>query len=999
MELQTLSRWEWGAIVASVFAIAAATPRVAEAACAKSDPTFEFELPGGNPEATFVAAHQQAHVDIGYESAADLSGIQLRPVSGRLTLCDALNRMFAGTGLAYELTGPHSIRVHRIGPGAVGGLPASQDVRRSEGSGTAALEPARDAEVASSTAVSEVVITGSFIRGVQDVSSPLIVLRDNQLKQTPYATVEDAIRTLPLTSRAGPNEQYDPTGSGGNFNRGESINLRGLGAGATLVLVDGHRQPSSGYYGDFVDVSNIPWSVVERIEVLPDGASALYGSDAIAGVVNVVLRNDFQGAETQAKVGIARDGAQETLLSQMVGTHWEGGKVLLAYQFDHRSALDAADRSYSASDDKRPFGGTDLRSIWSNPGNILDPATGLPIAAIPAGQSGNPLSASQLVYGSSNLQNRLTGVQLLPDRRTHSVYWTASEKATDWMELFAEARFAQREIWQVFPAADFALEVPPSNPFLIGKQNPQQPVLVGYSFLDDFGPRASSGRTRNYGGSFGASFTLSDSWKATLTSTYARETLHWMDGGEFNYDALNAALANPDPAYAFNPFGDGSHTNPMTLNAIQTAEYIDSTSGVVDTSLVGDGRVLSLPAGDAKLAIGAAYRREGLTHTLPASGRFDRTVSSIFAQIAVPLAGPADSRGPPRLSLSLAARGEYYSDFGATKDPRVGLQWAPSQQLKMRASWGTSFRAPKLVDLYDTSQDAVAVIPVADSHVPQGHSFVVLEQGVNNPNLREERASTWTVGIDLVPRPVPGFSASLTYYSIDYKNQVFQPAPPLTLEGILSDPQWAPLVTRNPSEAELASLCNSPKFLGPSCAVSPPSVIIDARPLNLSRTRMRGIDAQFAQVLDLRYGELAMRLDAAYVLQMDLDVTGTGPDANLLNTVGYPLSHRLRATIDWALRGANRPGLGASVALDYSGGYRDTSAVPTMRVRSYAGVDASLRYRTASGSGLWDDSEVVLTVANVFNRDPPFANVEIGYDTANSQPLGRVLGVYVRKAW
>src|SRR5262249_1178950 len=140
---------------------------------------------------------------------------------------------------------------------------------------------------------------------------------------TPYATVQDAVRALTFTSRAGPGEVFNPAGTAGNFNRGESLNLRGLGAGATLVLVDGRRQPVAGYYGDFFDVSNIPWSAVDHIDVLPDGASALYGADAVAGVVNIIMRDKLDGAETEGRFGSAADGAAERLFAQLVGTHWD----------------------------------------------------------------------------------------------------------------------------------------------------------------------------------------------------------------------------------------------------------------------------------------------------------------------------------------------------------------------------------------------------------------------------------------------------------------------------------------------------------------------------------------------------------------------------------------------------------------------------------------------------------------------------------------------------
>jgi outer membrane receptor for ferrienterochelin and colicin len=175
-----------------------------------------------------------------------------------------------------------------------------------------------------------VVVTGSLIRGVLDMMAPLMMVSHREMTQTGYASVQDALQALPLTSLAGPREDL---GVNGNYNRGAGINLRGLGVGATLVLVNGHRQPAAGLDGEFVDVSNIPWSAVDRIEVLPSGASALYGSDAIAGVVNIIMRENLQGADTQVRLAESPGGADQRLVSQLLGTHWGTGKALLAYEY------------------------------------------------------------------------------------------------------------------------------------------------------------------------------------------------------------------------------------------------------------------------------------------------------------------------------------------------------------------------------------------------------------------------------------------------------------------------------------------------------------------------------------------------------------------------------------------------------------------------------------------------------------------------------------------
>ena len=182
------------------------------------------------------------------------------------------------------------------------------------------------------------------------------------------------------------------------------MQLRGLGLGTTLTLVNGQRQGASGFQGSFTDVSTIPLSAVERIEILPEGAAALYGSDAIGGVVNIILRKNFAGFETRVRASTAGGDGNERTVARLWGHAWSGGHVLLGFQFNDSAALACGARAYCAANgDFRRFGGSDLRGVGGNPGTILDPSTLAPIAAIPHGQDGTQLTAAQLIPGAVNL--------------------------------------------------------------------------------------------------------------------------------------------------------------------------------------------------------------------------------------------------------------------------------------------------------------------------------------------------------------------------------------------------------------------------------------------------------------------------------------------------------------------------------------------------------------------------------------------------------------------
>ena len=177
--------------------------------------------------------------------------------------------------------------------------------------------------------------------------------------------------------------------------------------------------------------------------------------------------------------------------------------------------------------------------------------------------------------------------------------------------------------------------------------------------------------------------------------------------------------------------------------------------------------------------------------------------------MALPLIGdPTNPRATPRLELVGSGRYERYSDFGRTFNPTVRVRWIPTESLKLRASWGRSFRAPKLDDLYDTANNLAASIVLTDPKSSTGRSLVLVEQG-SNPALKQETAKTWTAEFDLAPVFLPGSTFSFTYYSIDYQNRIAQPAADDPFAILVNESEWAAVITRNPSLAQIAAICNS----------------------------------------------------------------------------------------------------------------------------------------------------------------------------------------------
>ena len=284
--------------------------------------------------------------------AAELvQGRRSKAIRGRMSSDAALTRLLAGTGLSVELV--DGTLVLRAGNG--------------------------DAEEPGSTETSSsdtIIVTGSRIRGAGPVGSPVVSIDRDAIEKSGFATVQQILQSLPQNFGGGSNETTTGAttrnGTGNDATLGSSINLRGLGTSSTLVLIDGSRPALGGVGGLFTDISLIPMSAVERLEVLTDGASAIYGADAVAGVVNVRLRNRFEGAETMLRAGTADGDMTEVQFSQLFGKAWGGGRLVLAYQFSERGSLAAATRDF-AREDLRPFGGPDYRSLYGVPARSEPP--------------------------------------------------------------------------------------------------------------------------------------------------------------------------------------------------------------------------------------------------------------------------------------------------------------------------------------------------------------------------------------------------------------------------------------------------------------------------------------------------------------------------------------------------------------------------------------------------------------------------------------------------
>ncbi len=1008
---------------------------------ARAEDAKAISLPAGSLEAALTALAAQTGDELLYGPEL-VAGRKAQALSGRFTADQALARLLQDSDIVASHAGSRVIvlkaKAMAARPTAAGVSPiAAPFGPEAPGRVTAPPSPAAAAPaiasisssgsapaVAPAATVEEVRVTGTLIRGGSP-AAPVLVLDRKALEASGYATVAEALQAIPQTFGGTSTEQTaggvraDPLHTNSGYSTG--VNLRGLGSDSTLVLVNGRRLAGAGNKGDFADVSGIPAIAVQRVEVLLDGASALYGSDAVGGVVNFILRKDLEGGEVHVRAGTGGDGPDEQLVSTAFGHAWQTGSVFLAYEDYHRDALPSSARDFSASSDLRPLGGTDHRDTFSFPGNILrtDPTTGLavPFFAIPPGQSGVGLKPSSFIAGVPNLYNQNVGFDLLPDQRRQSVYAAFHQDVAPRIEVSGDARFSYRIAEAALPGLTSTLTVRPANPFFVSP-NGAASNQIRYAYSGIAGNPEGRADVASFSTTLGFDAKLAGDWRLSGYGAFAGERTENTQSGTLQSTILSEALGNSadNPGTAFNAARDGFF-NPYAavVGANSAATIAAITSGfsaareksqISSANLEADGSVMALPGGEIRLALGAQVRREtfdlsGVSYASgvapapiqPTSGQ--RTVGAVFAEVQVPLVGPANARpGLERLDLSAAVRAERYSDFGSTVNPRFGLQWSPLTDIVVRGTYGQSYRAPSLVDLHDQLLNGPIFATVGGARV-----LTLAKQG-GNPDLGPETAKSWTAGVDYTPHAVPDLKLSVSWFQTTFRNRIAAPLSSATAATLLIDPRFAPFVqhispaTNAQDLALITKLLADPATTTQFGTFAPTDfvAIIDQRQVNTGGLLVRGIDLLGSYQNEAFGGQFTWAANASWMLDYQQALTPTAPTFQLVGEIGSPAKFRGRWTVDWV-----RGPFTAGAALNRTSGFGDTLG---NHVDAQTTVD--LRFRLAGTQGsMWNRTAVTLSVRNLFDRAPPFYDnpLGFGYDPASGDVIGRFISIDLTRTW
>lgn len=828
----------------------------------------------------------------------------------------------------------------------------------------------------------EVVVTGTSIRGVAPVGSQLIQVGQADIIDRGVQTTADLLATIPQLDSFGSR----PTPENGDRMPITGPSLRGLGTAATLSLLNSHRLVGIGTVSTTSDPTSLPIAAIARIEVVPDGASAIYGSDAVAGVVNVILRKDLNGVDVRTSLGTT-DGYKEQLYSVVGGRTWSTGSILLGGQYQTNSALLGGDRDY-ITDDFTSVGGGDNRTLFSARPNVTTPG------GVTYGYTGGTGPAAFSL--APNIVSPSREGDLIPGSRKWSGVLNVEQNVDDNIRLFGDAHYGNlhtdfRNSSARATGAPLVYTITNANPYF------QTPVPGVTSLVVQQGPYQFMGPfdhtyqdTEYWGVNGGAEVEFSKTWSGRISANYGHSFTE-VDTDTFNGSAFADAVASTDPATAYDPFT--SQTSPATLARIRNASRIrNSAQKLFQVSGTVNGSLFALPGGDAKLALGGEYRREGYDGFDSTGGRatVTRNVSSAYGEAFLPVIGEdSDIPGVRRLDFTAALRHDRYSDFGNTTDPKFGANWEVVTGLTLRGTYGKSFHAPELADLeaVDDSYFYLPGLPAGTIFTPHtGGPYNVILLAGGNPHLKPEKATTWSGGVDFNPTFAPHLRMNATYFDINYTDRVVVPFD----LGFLTPELTNLLVHFNPSAADFAAMTAglSPASSPPPFTLANTDFTLDARRINLGGSHVKGMDFNVAYRFDLGASKWVAEVNGTHFLSKE---TTTAPGASAIDdlaTTATP-AWRFRTHLGWELDRVR-----ANVTWSHLGGYNNTSILPVQPVSSFNPVDLNVAYKIPS-FGVGKDVEVQLSVQNVFDEAPPRLYSGNGASPLSS-PIGRMVQIGVR---
>ncbi len=681
---------------------------------------------------------------------------------------------------------------------------------------------AQTTPAAPAQSLERIVVTGSNIpRAESETPSPVQVITVADVKNSGYTSVSDVLRDITANGQGTLNQGFNRAFAGG----ASGVSLRGLTVGATLVLIDGHRMAPFPLSDDgqrpFIDITAIPFDAVERIEILKDGASAVYGSDAIAGVVNVILKKEFKGTSLTADAGTTQHGGGNTThVAWMQGFNAaNGNKGFISAEFRKQDQILLSQRNGDWTNfDFRSQGGEDLRpgainALTTTPrvlqAFLYNPALGptsnpanfiaLPSANYPA------CTPVQFKAGQCTFVDTYT--QLQPKSQNTNIIGSLTSKFDGDWEMNLKASYFDSQQQQVrapsaVPLGSFAGNTT-TGPGIV----PQAGVgaISNYTVPANYPGNTFGAPARVYGFALPGLGRINDidsktyrfvadlsgsvaDWDIHMAAGYTRVETNVTNTGFINPTALYNALNSTDPNTRFNLAGGNS---AAVLAAVAPIVSVLSTDQLNFAELRGSHELAKMEGGPAAISVGiggfyknlnapdAVVNQIGTMNVGGAYALGEEKATNAYAELVLPVL--------KTLELDAAVRLDHYNTYGNSTTPKVGFKWTPMQEFGLRGTYAEGFRAPSATENgtagalfgFNSIRDPL-LCPVSNANgtpnltspqnVPVFCSFgpVYLQQ--TTKSLQPEKSKSYTLG--LILEPVKGWSTTFDYYQIKLSNQI-----------------------------------------------------------------------------------------------------------------------------------------------------------------------------------------------------------------------------------
>lgn len=973
-----------------------------------------FNLPAAPLADSLKALGAQANINV-LVTAALVDGKQAPALKANLSVKDALSRLLEGTGLEFHFVNDQTVVIREKATGSAGSNPSTPPKNASATNQEAAnntsskfpgtpvdqanAEPRLEDKKQQSSAVLElapIIVTGSRLHSEDNVSNVQVITAEDMARNG-ITSLPAALKSLPASDGI-----LNGNAIGGNLVVSATLgaagaNLRGLGAGSTLVLLNGRRVVTYGYAAagtsSFVDLNSLPFGAIDRIEVLKGGASAIYGSDAIAGVVNIILKPEYQGLRMSGDAGVSsRSDAKSHRVSGTGGfgsLQDNGYNFLFSADYTHSDPLLLSDRPLSSTADLRRFGLPDFRLRASPSVDVFDNF----------GSNANflgtlfPCPAAQARPDGECVVDQNKSTQALPPQSSASLFATGSVDLGGHATLYSELGYSHNRtsltILQspqtiFLPSSSFQDGFPVTFTFPGSKTTE---IGIGQYLPEEFGDRTLVTQSNNSRAVIGARGQVGNfSWDGAAIWNRGDATQAGTNFIRVN-EFVSSIAGFSSPIYVLEP-GKVPSAEERALFAPPFENRSHSTLTSLQGSLTGP--LFTLPAGDVKLALGGELRREQInliTDPLVTSPDYlgveiiqdvtdSRDVRSAYAELGAPLLS--------NLTLQLAGRYDSYSKAAqATRDPgaattgKIGLRYEPVTWASLYAIYEQGFRAPSL---FETSLKSAGVAQISNFDPVRcpvtgspGDCGAVDGLYGANPDLRPEKSGSASLGLAL--RPVEHLQLTLDAYRIKRKNEIDTPS----LDFLYANEALFPTrIVRGPPDI--------PGLPGPV-------TFLDIRYLNIGSTIVRGLDAAATYRHEIEgLGQIRGTFDTSYVDQFTQIPSSTAPPVSLAGFFGHP---RLRAT---SSVGLDHGDFTTTLSLQYISSYKQAlSDRATCQFATTAPSACTIgSFTTVNWTGAYhinDALTVGFTIENLLDRQPPF---EFSFGNFFSTGLHDIRGRYYR---